>query len=100
MIIPGNILNEVPYKVNPNYPYQEIFRNELGPIKTSFSLMGNEIKYYVPNTKLIRYQPHIITYDYRNYCNERNIEMDDRLDLVFTETMHDIDSLSIWETMN
>lgn len=100
MIIPNNYLNEVPYKVNRNYPFQEIFRNELGPMGTSFSLMGNEIKYYVPNTKLIQYEPHIINYDYKKYCNERNIEMDDDLDLIFKETIYDLGSIGIWETMN
>ena len=88
MIIPGDILNEVPYKVNPNYPYLEIFRNKSGRLGTIFSLMSDPTIHYVPNTKLIQYEPHIINYDYKKYCNERNIEMDDDLDLMLKETIH------------
>lgn len=88
MIIPGDNLNEVTYKVNPNYPYLEMFRNELGRLGTIFSLMSDPTIHYVPNTKLVRYEPHIINYDYKKYCIGRSIEMEHDLDLMLKETIH------------
>lgn len=88
MIMPGDYLNEVDYKVNTMYPYQEIFRNELGRLGTIFSLMSGETIYHIPNTKLIRYEPNIIKYSYEKYCIENNIEMNLRLNLSLKNTIH------------
>jgi hypothetical protein len=88
MIMPGDYLNEVDYKVNSMYPYQEIFRNELGRLGTIFSLLSDGTIYHIPNTKLIRYEPNIIKCGYEKYCIENNIEMNLRLNLSLKNTIH------------
>ena len=88
MIMPGDYLNEVDYKVNTMYPYQEIFRNELGRLGTIFSLLSDGTIYHIPNTKLLRYEPNIIKCGYEKYCIENNIEMNLRLNLSLKNTIH------------
>jgi len=99
MIMPDNYLNELPYTINHNYPYQETFRNELGRLGSILALMGNETKYYIPNTKLAQYDLHTINYDYAKYCTNENIEMWSYLDSALKETIHEPGNLLLWKSM-
>jgi hypothetical protein len=95
MIMSNDYLNEKTYKVNPSYPYQEIFREEQGRVGTILSLMGSETVYRVPNIKLMEYEPNVINCDFKKYCIKNGIEADDNLIRTFNNTIHNPRIVSI-----